>query len=110
MTLERLSMAFKKLLEITYRAINEQAEQNLHFQLDKQECIEPVDRVKHFTELNYLVAQLPMIDSSISYHQKKSMVFRSLSESLSVLPIGASSQQKMFIETLVHLIITEIDW
>ena len=98
-----------QFLESTYTASNEQAVQNLRVQLDKLVYAEGADWDDHLNKFNSLIAQLAVQGVAYDDQTKKSMIIRSLPESLSVISTVASAQNDMTLESLDALVRAEID-
>jgi len=96
-------------LESTYTASNEQAIQNIRVKLDSLVFAEGADWEEHINEFNNLIAQLAVQEVNIEDKVKKSMLIRSLPESLSVISTVASAQQEMPLENLDALVRAELD-
>jgi len=98
-----------EFLALTYTASNEQAVQNIRIKLDSLVYVEGAEWDSHLNEFNSLIAQLAMQEVSINDATKKSMLIRSLPESLSVISTVASAQPTMTIESLDALVRAELD-
>ena len=106
---DRTAHELWEFLRSTYTKSNEQAIQNLRVKLDKLVYVEGTDWDEHLNQFNSLIAQLSVQNVEIDDAQKKSMLIRTLPESMSVISTVVSAQAGMSLESLDALIRAELD-
>lgn len=97
------------LSESTYTVSNEQAMQKIRIKLDSLLHVERTEWDAHLNNISSFIAQFSMRNVTSDDRQKKSMLIKSLPESLSAISTVSSAQADLTVERVDALVSAELD-